>query len=336
MNPITKAPVLCGIIFIILFTSCIAPAPLPLQVQPQSVVYKSNEYAVCRLDKNTSPSDLARLHLKNEKLAWKIEDANETGTFHENSMVVIPLKEKNRGGLFENGYQRIPILCYHRFDVGEKSSMNTPPRIFDQQMNYLRENGYRVISAEDLLGFLAYERQIPKKSVLITIDDGYKSAYQTAWPILKKYGFTATLFVYTSYVGISPKAITWDELRTLKANGFTIGSHSVYHSDLTNRKDQETEEAFQRRLEKEIFQSKKIIDRQLGQDTFFFAFPYGKYNAQILQMTASAGYKMAVTVDRGSNPFFTNPLALKRDMVLKRDLDSFISKLKTFTRMSLR
>lgn len=336
MNPITKTPVLCGIIFIILFTSCMAPAPLPLQIQPHSVVYKSNEYAVCLLDKNTSPSDLARIHLKDDKLAWKIEDANETATFHENSMVVIPLREKNRGGLFENGYQRIPILCYHRFDVGEKSSMNTPPRIFDQQMNYLRENGYRVISAEDFLGFLAYERQIPKKSVLITIDDGYRSAYQAALPILNRYGFTATLFVYTNYVGISPKAITWDELRTLKARGFTIGSHSVYHSDLTSRTHQETDEDFRRRIEEEIFQSKKIIDRELDQNTFFFAFPYGRYNKQILKMTAAAGYKLAVTVDRGSNPFFSNPLALKRDMVLKGDLASFISKLQTFTRLSLR
>jgi peptidoglycan/xylan/chitin deacetylase (PgdA/CDA1 family) len=269
-------------------------------------------------------------------MVWKIEDANETIGFQKNSMVVIPLKNKNRGGIFEDGYQRIPILCYHRFETDELSSMNTPPQIFDQQMNYLKKNGYRVISAEDMLNFLTYQRQIPKKAVLITIDDGYKSAYQTAWPILKKYGFTATLFVYTSYVGISSKAITWDELRTLKASGCTVGSHSVYHSDLTSRKDQETDETFQRRLEEEIVQSKKIIDRELAQDTFFFAFPYGKYNPLVLKMTASAGYKMAVTVDRGTNPFFTNPLALKRDMVLKRDIDSFVSKLKTFTQVSLR
>jgi len=336
MNPLRKISVLWGIVSIILFSSCIAPTPLPVQMQQGPMVYQSNDYAVCRLDDNSTPADLARIYLQDEKLAWKIEDANDTDSFNEKSIIIIPLKEKNRGGIFENGYQRIPILCYHRFDVGEKSSMNTPPRIFDQQMKYLKENGYRVISAEDLLGFLAYQRQIPKKSVLITIDDGYKSVYQTAWPILNKYGFTATLFVYTSYVGISPKAITWDELRTLKASGFTIGSHSVYHSDLTNKKDQESDGAFHRRLEEEIFQSKKIIDHELAQDTFFFAFPYGRYNAQILKMTASAGYKMAVTVDRGSNPFFTNPLALKRDMVLKRDIDSFVSKLKTFTQVTLR
>jgi peptidoglycan/xylan/chitin deacetylase (PgdA/CDA1 family) len=336
MNPMTKIPVFFGILFIALFSSCTAPVSSPVKVQQQPLVYKSGDYAVCRLDEKTSLTDLARIYLKDERLVWKIEDANDTGTFQGNSMVIIPLKEKNRGGIFEDGYQRIPILCYHRFETGELSSMNTPPQIFDQQMNYLKENGYRVISADDLLNFLTYQRQVPKKSVLITIDDGYRSAYQSAWPILKKYGFTATLFVYTSYVGISSKAITWDQLRTLKSSGFTIGSHSIYHSDLTSQKDDESDEAFHRRLEKEIFQSKKIIDRELAQDTFFFAFPYGRYNAQILEMTASAGYKMAVSVDQGSNPFFTNPLALKRDMVLKKDLDSFVSKLKTFTQLSLR
>jgi peptidoglycan/xylan/chitin deacetylase (PgdA/CDA1 family) len=332
----TKILVFSGILFIVLFSSCIAPVTSPVMVQKHPTVYKSSDYTVCRIDENSSLADLARIHLKDEDLVWKIEDANETGTFNKNAMIVIPMKEKNRGGVFEDGYQSIPILCYHRFETGKRSSMNTPPEIFDQQMRYLKENGYRVISAEDLLGFLAYQRQIPKKSVLITIDDGYRSAYQSAWPILKKYGFTATLFVYTSYVGISPKAITWDQLRTLKAHGFTIGSHSMYHSELTNKKNQESDEAFHRRLENEIFQSKKIIDQKLDQNTFFFAFPYGSYNAQVLKMTASAGYKMAVSVDQGSNPFFTNPLALKRNMVLKKDLASFVSKLKTFTQLSLR
>jgi peptidoglycan/xylan/chitin deacetylase (PgdA/CDA1 family) len=325
-----------SILFLILLSGCIAPAPLPVQIQQQPIVYMSSEYALYRLDENTSVADLARIYLNDERLIWKIEDANETAFFQENDLIVIPLKEKNRGGIFENGYQHIPILCYHRFDYGEQSSMNTPPHIFENQMKFLKENGYRVISAQDLLDFLAYQRQVPKKSVLITIDDGYRSAYRNAWPILNKYGFTATLFVYTSYVGISAKAVTWDELRTLKTNGITIGSHSVYHSDLTDRKNLETDEEFHTRIKEEIFLSKKIIDRELEQDTYFFAFPYGRYNSQVLEMTASAGYKMAVTVDRGSNPFFSNPLALKRNMVLKKDIDSFASKLKTFTQQSLK
>ncbi len=319
--------------FIFCFASCVATKP---PVQSGDLVYKSKEYALCKPVSKSSFPDLARTFLGDEKKIWKIEDANDLKGVSGESLITIPLKEKNRGGIFEDGYQIVPILCYHKFGSDKNSSMNTPSHIFEQQMKYLKENGYRVISPHQLLDFLEYRRQIPKKSVLITIDDGYKSVYDVAWPILKKYDFTATLFVYTDYVGISKKAITWDELRVLKANGFTIGSHSVAHSDLTGKNQDETEEDFQNRLKKEIFLSKQIIDAKLGQDTLFFSFPYGRYNADLMKRLKSAGYKIAVTVDRGSNPFFTNPLALKRDMILKQDMAFFISQLKIFNPLSLK
>ncbi len=319
--------------FIFCFTACVATKP---PVESGGVVYKSEEYALCKPVSKSSFPDLARTLLGDEKQIWKIEDANDLEGLSGETLIRIPLKEKNRGGLFEDGYQIIPILCYHKFGSDEISSMTTPPHVFEQQMKYLKENGYRVISSRQLVDFLEYRRQIPKKSVLITMDDGYKSVYEVAWPILKKYDFTATLFIYTDYVGISKKAISWDELGILKNNGFTIGSHSVGHSDLTEKKQDETEEDFQNRLKKEIFLSKEIIDAKLGQDTDFFSFPYGRYNADLMKMVKSAGYKIAVTVDRGSNPFFTNPLALKRDMILKHDIALFISRLKIFNPLSLK
>jgi peptidoglycan/xylan/chitin deacetylase (PgdA/CDA1 family) len=327
------AVVFISLNFILCFTSCIATKP---PVQTGLLVYKSKEYALCKPVSKSSFPDLARTLFGDEKQVWKIEDATDIEAFSSPNLMTIPLKDKNRGGLFEDGYQIIPILCYHKFNSDDNSSMNVEPHVFEQQMKYLKDNGYRVISPRQLLDFLEYRRQIPKKSVLITMDDGYKSVYEVAWPILKKYDFTATLFVYTDYVGISKKAITWDELRVLKANGFTIGSHSVAHSDLTKRNQDETEQDFQDRLKKEIFMSKQIIDSKLGQDTLFFSFPYGRYNADLMNRVKSAGYKIAVTVDRGSNPFFSNPLALKRDMILKQDITFFISRLKIFNPLSLK
>lgn len=317
-----------------LTTSCIG---VQKSVQKGSLLYKSDDYALCRLGDQTSYSDLALSLLGDEKKVWKIEDANDLDAVNgKGTMLTIPLTEKNRGGLYEDGYQIVPILCYHRFGQGKNSPLTTPPHVFEQQMKYLKDNGYRVISPYELLDFLEYRRQIPKKSVLITIDDGFKSVYDIAWPILEKYGFTATLFVYTDYIGISKKAITWDDLRVLQENGFTIGSHSVAHSDLTKKNQDETEEEFTARLKKEIFRSKKIIDTKLDQDTIFFSFPYGRYNGDVMKMVESAGYNMAFTVDRGSNPFFSNPLALKRDMILKHDMTHFISRLKIFNPLSLK
>lgn len=317
----------------LLFSSCVAVKPKGNVPHP---AYKSDDYIIHKLEKETSIAELARRYLGDEKQAWKIEDTNNFDTLGDSQLIAIPLKEKNRGGLFETGYQSVPILCYHQFGDNKNSSMFISAELFDQQMRYLKQNGYRVISPQTLSHFLEYEKQIPQKAVLITIDDGYKSVYDIAWPILKRYGFTATLFIYTDYVGISKKALSWEDLRVLKADGFTIGSHSVSHSDMTKKEAGETDVEFAARVRTELYKSKQIIDKKLAQDTKVFSFPYGRYNPGLLKKAQKAGYSIAVTVERGSNPFFANPLALKRDMILKKDMKTFITRLKTFNTISLK
>lgn len=211
-----------------------------------------------------------------------------------------------------------------------------PSRTFDRQMRYLKENGYHVITAEELFAFLEYRRGLPQKSVLITMDDGYRSVYNVAYPILQKYGFKATIFIYTSFVGVSKMAITWDQLKEMKANGFTIGSHTVYHTDLTQPKEDETEQAFLARIKEELFVSKNIIDRKLDQNTYLLAYPFGYYDQRSIQIARNAGYKFAMSVKRGGNPFFANPLTLRRDQILKKDMEAFISRLKVFNPLILK
>jgi peptidoglycan/xylan/chitin deacetylase (PgdA/CDA1 family) len=211
-----------------------------------------------------------------------------------------------------------------------------PAKTFELQMRYLKENGYHVITAEELLAFIGYQQGLPQKSVLITMDDGYRSVYDLAYPILKKYGYTAALFIYTSFVGVSKMAITWDQLKEMRTNGFSIGSHTIYHSDLTKPKDGETEQEYIDRIKEELYGSKQIIDKKLGQDTYFLAYPFGYYDQRSIQMAREAGYKMAMSVKRGGNAFFANPLTLRRDQILKRDMQSFISRLKTFNHLSLK
>jgi peptidoglycan/xylan/chitin deacetylase (PgdA/CDA1 family) len=203
-------------------------------------------------------------------------------------------------------------------------------------MRYLKTNGYRAITPKQFLSFLEYRDAIPKKAVMITIDDGYRSAYDIAYPILKKYDFPATFFVYANYVGVSDKAITWDQLKELKANGFAIGSHTIMHTDLSKRGDNETPDTYRQRLRREIFDSKKIIDEKLNQETIFFAYPFGRVNLDAIMMTRKAGYKLAVTVKRGGNPFYSNPFLLRRDQILNKDIHSFRKRLKTFEYLSLR
>lgn len=302
---------------------------------PEKGLFRSEDYIVYRLGKGETPEVLAEKFLGDKRRSWVIEEANHDLTFDSGEFIVIPLKDRNKAGLSAEGYQTIPILTYHRFGEHCTSPLCIPTQVFELQMRYLKENGYHVLTAEELLAFLEYRQSLPKKSVLITMDDGYRSAYTIAYPILKKYGFTAILFVYTDFVGVSSSAITWDQLREMKANGFAVGSHTIFHSDLTTKKDGETESEFIARIKKELHGSKEIIDRKLAQDTYILSYPYGRYDQRVIEFTRLAGYKIAMSVTRGGNPFFAYPLSLRRDQVLTADMQIFVSRLKTFNHLPL-
>jgi len=316
------------------FFAC-APANTVVQSSDKNL-FRSEDYVVYQLQDSETPADLAEKFLGDKKKSWVIEEANPGLMFNSGKSVVIPLKNRNKGGLGAEGFQTVPILTYHRFAEDCNSPLCMPASTFELQMRYLKENGYYVITPEELLAFLEYRQGLPKRSVLITLDDGYRSVYNTAYPVLKKYGFTATLFIYTDFVGVSSMAITWDQLKEMRAEDFTIGSHTINHSDLTKPKDGETELEFMARIKEELHGSKKIIDQKLGQETHFIAYPFGYYDQQSIKIAREAGYKMAVSVKRGGNPFFTNPLSLRRDQILERDMDTFVSRLKTFNPMSLK
>jgi peptidoglycan/xylan/chitin deacetylase (PgdA/CDA1 family) len=298
--------------------------------RPKGVAFESEEYVVYILQGEENSETLAEMFLGDRKKSWVIEDANEGVPFVKNQRVVIPLRTDNKGGLTASGYQVVPVLNYHHFLEDCDSLLCIPPGVFDQQMKYLKDNGYTTVTMEDLLSFLLYRQALPKRSLMITIDDGYRSAYDVAYPILKRYGFTATLFIYTDYVGVSGKAITWDQLKEMNGDGFQIGSHTISHSDLTMKKEGEGEKDYLARIKKELFDSKQIIDMKLAQDTIAIAFPFGRYDESILSLAEEAGYELGFSVEGGGNPFFSDTLCLKRAQILKKDLDSFITKLDTF------
>jgi peptidoglycan/xylan/chitin deacetylase (PgdA/CDA1 family) len=302
----------------------------------ERVVFRSEDYAVLRLRGGENAESLAREFLGDPRKAWVIEEANRGTPLERDQMIVIPLKEENRGGLTPEGYQIVPVLCYHHFAERCDSSLCTPTSVFEQQMKALKEDGYSVISTAELSDFLAFRKAIPKKAVVINLDDGYRSTYEIAYPILKKYGFTATLFVYTFFVGASKNAITWDQLKAMKADGFEVGSHSVNHVDLSRKLDGESEKDYLVRVKRELLVSKQILDDKLNQNTQYIAFPYGEFNPVLLKLCEETGYRIGFSVKAGGNPFFSEPLTLKRDQILKKDMESFSAKLKTVQPISLK
>jgi peptidoglycan/xylan/chitin deacetylase (PgdA/CDA1 family) len=203
-------------------------------------------------------------------------------------------------------------------------------------MRFLKESGYSVISTAELGAFLAFRKAIPRKAVVINLDDGYRSTYEIAYPILKKYGFTATLFIYTSFIGTSKNALTWEQLRAMKDDGFEVGSHSVNHTDLSRKLDGESEKDFLARVKRELLFSKQALDDKLNQNTQYIAFPYGEFTPAVLKLCEELGYRVGFSVKAGGNPFFSEPLTLKRDQILKKDMESFSAKLKIMQAIPLR
>ena len=299
-------------------------------------IFRSQEYIVYMAGNTESSATLAKNLLGDTRKAWLIEDNNPAGPIKKGQAVVIPLKEDNIGGLHEDGFQIVPILCYHRFDKTCKSNLCISESAFARQIEYLKKNGYHTIHLSDLMAFLNYKGSIPAKSVIITLDDGYRSLYDFAYPMLKRYGYTATLFVYTDFIEASRNALTWNHLKELKAAGFEIGSHSISHADLTKKYPDETEQAFRDRITKELKNSKEIIDRKLNQNTQSFAYPYGNYNQLILDLLPRAGYKLGLTIRTGGNSFFANPLTLKRSQILEENTAYFVDRIQIIQPISLR
>ncbi|MBI3815701.1 MAG: polysaccharide deacetylase family protein [Nitrospinae bacterium] len=299
---------------------------------------KSEEYAVIIASPSDTYESLAEKYYGDKSFFYIIAEFNQDRAITADKEVVIPLKPANPAGLYADGYQTVPILCYHQFSKGKsKDKMIVSEDMFDKQMVYLKENGYNVITLKELHDFINYKRRPPQNSVVITIDDGWKSAKTAAAPILKKYGFKATLFIYTDLIKPGKITLSWDDVKEMMDEGvIEVQSHSRSHPDLTKMKENEPEAAYIQRLEKEIGESQKIIEQKLGIKPVFMAYPFGTFNDAVIDTLKRYQYAGAFTVIKGGNPFFYNNFSLNRSMVFNSEkIEDFIKLLETFRKEQL-
>ncbi len=185
----------------------------------------------------------------------------------------------------------IPILVYHIVrpsypgDSRSVRALAHTPEVFDAEMKYLADAKYQVVSFTDLENYFRGGKPLPTHPVIISFDDGWNDQFQYAFPILEKYHYTATFFVFTNPIG-TKGFITWDQLRTMRDAGMTIGSHSRSHPYLTRISNPTV-------LQNEIVGSKQVLERQLGVTINEFAYPFGQYDPTILAAVAQAGYRSA-------------------------------------------
>jgi len=203
-----------------------------------------------------------------------------------------------------------PILTYHRVGTFQYDHVPTVSgRVFERQLTLLTRWRYRVLSLTELVERLE-QGQMPRRSAVITFDDGYAETYDVAWPLLKRAGFPSTVFVAPGEVG-RPGFVSWDQLTEMAHDGTVIGSHTMHHSYLPHVKDD--------RLNEELIASKQVIESRIGRAINFISYPIGGFTAQAQEVVKRAGYRAACTTNRRAFETGIDRFALRRIKMTERD-----------------
>ncbi|MCM3630777.1 polysaccharide deacetylase family protein [Paenibacillus glycanilyticus] len=216
----------------------------------------------------------------------------------------------------------VAVLMYHHIMDKPTQDGIISTKQFEEQMRLLKEQNYHVIGLDQYRDFILHGAAIPDKAVLITFDDGYESFYKLAYPILKKYGYSAVSFVIVSRIdhpvnGEIPK-MTWDQLREMKQNGIALMNHTYdLHKSaavnaaggqkpmtvgklyLKDQKRQETDAEYQKRLSEDLKKAEDRLKDELGNTYGALAFPYGAYNDELLKIVKNLGIDLTFTVKPG-------------------------------------
>jgi peptidoglycan/xylan/chitin deacetylase (PgdA/CDA1 family)/glycosyltransferase involved in cell wall biosynthesis len=219
--------------------------------------------------------------------------------------------------------KEIPILAYHRVvespSEAGKHGIYVTRENFDLQMRYLKKKKFTTLTFKDYLKLIEEQKKYGKY-IILTFDDGYEDNYRLAFPILRKYGFKATIFL------VADKQINeWDraessepevrllskeEILEMKKYGIEFGSHSLNHPDLTKTEPEEAK--------REIIESKKEIEELIKDEVITFAYPYGKLNQKLKEAVRETGYKFGIATDSGSAAMDEDWLEIRRIIIFPK------------------
>lgn len=207
----------------------------------------------------------------------------------------------------------IPILGYHR--IGSLRSDHVPTvtaETFEWQLDFLVRNKFRVVNLDAVLGMMDRGERIPRRTTVITFDDGYEETYSIAWPLLKRRSFPATVFVTPNEVGLAGFS-SWEQIGKMAQDGMTIGCHTMNHRYLPLVGED--------KLFEEIVDSKRVIEERISQPVFYFSYPVGGYTSLVQGTVRKAGYRGACTTNRAWSHKM-DPFALRRIKITEKDRDS--------------
>ncbi|MCC7367694.1 MAG: polysaccharide deacetylase family protein [Chloroflexi bacterium] len=202
-----------------------------------------------------------------------------------------------------------PIVMYHHIgplppnpDVFRRD-LTVSPATFEKTLDYLAEQEIATVTMADLFEHFAGGAALPKKSVILTFDDGYDDNYLYVFQLLKARQMVGTFFISTDFVE-RPGYLTWDQITEMNDAGMEIAAHSTNHADFTVIGPNE--------LRRQLVEPKRILEERIGQPVRFLAYPAGKYNAAVMAASRAAGYEAAVTVIHGTRHTPAQAFELRR------------------------
>ncbi len=215
---------------------------------------------------------------------------------------------------------RVAVLCYHDFsNTRPVTEMCMRTAEFCQQMQYIKDAGLTVITMQDFREWLLGDRRLPERCVLITIDDGWRSVYTEAFPVLKAYGYPFTLYLYTDFIGSKGKAMSPEMIREMMACGATIGSHSASHLYPSKWKALQPESPeYAEQLQRELPDSVTALQQMFG-NCSTYCYPGGYHTQPMLDCLKANGIDMAFTVVERKVSMLENPMLVHRYVVFGTD-----------------
>ena len=230
---------------------------------------------------------------------------------------------------FKSYPAKVAVLMYHSINTNDLF-FTARPEDFVEQMAYLKKEKFNVVSLTQLVNWIEKKQPIPKKTVVLTFDDGYEDNYLNAWPVLKRYNFPATIFLVSGLVGQTPyskqnvpfKILDWSQIQEMYQSGLIdFQPHSLTHQRLGRIKLTE--------VEYEVRESKIIIEEKLNKKCYFFAYPKRDFSKEISDILKKHRFKAAFTINNGlidsNSDLFTLP---RKSINIETSMVQFKGKLK--------
>lgn len=200
--------------------------------------------------------------------------------------------------------------------------MTVTTAVFGNQLKFLKDHGYTIIPLNQLVAYFLGKGPPPlPRAVVITADDGHRSVFTDMFPLVRQYNCPVTLFIYPSAISNATYALTWDQLREMRASGlFDIESHTYWHPNFKIEKKRLAPSEYENFVEMQLTRAKETLDKKLGIKVDMLAWPFGINDGELIRQAALAGYIAAFTMERRSASTADNPMALPRYLVTNADI----------------